>query len=273
MKEDSASAKNGLGRDFSWIVVAYIVAFVAALLAVQVSSGYIDKVAIDSSSLWRAAIADITATFVIFGFSRVFNNSSFYDAYWSVVPPILIGYWIVCHDALNLKTALILFIVLLWAIRLTHNWARGWQGLTHVDWRYVDLKQSTGAFYPLVELLGIQLLPTVLVFLGCMPVWIMVTSGSANPEWMVLQWWDATWVTIGLASVWLEFRADNVLRQHRSRWHWQGVANGCLELVSTPQLFGGNWVLVGIGIVGIRRYWIVDNIDWLSSHGDPFCVH
>jgi steroid 5-alpha reductase family enzyme len=33
------------------------------------------------------------ATVVIFGFSRWFNNSSFYDAYWSIIPPLLALYW------------------------------------------------------------------------------------------------------------------------------------------------------------------------------------
>ena len=34
-----------------------------------------------------------------------------------------------------------------WAVRLTWNWARGWTGLGHEDWRYVDIRSATGALY------------------------------------------------------------------------------------------------------------------------------
>ena len=38
-------------------------------------------------------IADVLATLVVFAFSRAYRNSSFYDAYWSVIPPLLLFYW------------------------------------------------------------------------------------------------------------------------------------------------------------------------------------
>src|SRR3546814_9121630 len=44
-------------------------------------------------ALWDTLVADVVATIVIFAFSRAFKNSSFYDAYWSVIPPLLAIYW------------------------------------------------------------------------------------------------------------------------------------------------------------------------------------
>ena len=45
-------------------------------------------------SLWLdGLIADLLATLVIFAASRLHRNSSFYDAYWSVLPPLLVVYW------------------------------------------------------------------------------------------------------------------------------------------------------------------------------------
>ncbi len=61
-----------------WIVVAYVIAFAAAVFAAQHTSL--------EGPLWVALWADLVATLVIFGFSIAFRNSSFYDAYWSVVP-------------------------------------------------------------------------------------------------------------------------------------------------------------------------------------------
>ena len=44
--------------------------------------------------LWLdTLVADVLATLVVFAASRAYGNSSFYDAYWSVVPPLLLVYW------------------------------------------------------------------------------------------------------------------------------------------------------------------------------------
>ena len=48
----------------------------------------------DTGRLWLDTfIADVLATLVVFAFSRAYRNSSFYDAYWSVIPPLLLFYW------------------------------------------------------------------------------------------------------------------------------------------------------------------------------------
>ena len=31
-------------------------------------------------------------------------------------------------------------VMVFWAIRLTYNWARSWDGFFHEDWRYVMMK-------------------------------------------------------------------------------------------------------------------------------------
>jgi hypothetical protein len=43
--------------------------------------------------LWLdTLVADVLATLVVFAFSRAYRNSSFYDAYCSVIPPLLTFY-------------------------------------------------------------------------------------------------------------------------------------------------------------------------------------
>ena len=85
--------------------------------------------------LWLdTLIADVIATLVVFGFSRIYRNSSFYDAYWSVIPPLLLFYWWwVTPDADVLRCTLVAVVVMLWAIRLTGNWVRSFPGLHHED--------------------------------------------------------------------------------------------------------------------------------------------
>ena len=193
---------QGKAKDFFWIICAYLVALVIAGIALEGLANW--------SPLWRALGADVMATLVIFVFACVFRNSSFYDAYWSVAPPVLMAYWMLNYGAYDARSILLFCLVSLWAMRLTHNWARGWQGLGHQDWRYVDLKEKTGALYPLVDLFGIQLLPTLLVFVGCVPIWMVLQAPSS-----ALGFSDGLWFLLGSAALWLEYRADNVLRRHR----------------------------------------------------------
>ena len=55
------------------------------------------------SNMLQILIADIVATFTIYFFSVWYKNSSFYDPYWSVIPPIIAFYWIAINDISNLE--------------------------------------------------------------------------------------------------------------------------------------------------------------------------
>ncbi|EUA88483.1 hypothetical protein I551_5022 [Mycobacterium ulcerans str. Harvey] len=83
--------------------------------------------------LWLDTLAaDVLATLVVFAFSRAYHNSSFYDAYWSVVPPLLALYWW-AHagsSADRLRCWLITIVIWVWTVRLTANWVRGFAGYT-----------------------------------------------------------------------------------------------------------------------------------------------
>lgn len=212
-------------RRFNPVVGAYAAALLSAVAAIW----WLRDSATDTSLLLTGAVADLVATVVIFGFSLGFRNSSFYDPYWSVVPPLLFGYWWWLAPPLPadglLRLMLMALLTAWWAFRLTHNWARGWQGLGHEDWRYRDLQAKTGPFYWLVSLLGIHLLPTVWVFIGCLPMYL--ASGAALADGAVLPlpegaairslgWLDGLALLVGGAAIWLEGRADNELRAFRA---------------------------------------------------------
>ena len=109
---------------FRWICLAYVIA-VGVGLAWLMWGPATDHLWLDT------LIADVLATVVIFAFSRVHHNSSFYDAYWSVIPPLLVVYWWargpVGLDAWHCW--LITLVVAIWAVRLTANWVRTFPGL------------------------------------------------------------------------------------------------------------------------------------------------
>ena len=115
---------------------------------------------------WLALlVADVSATVVTFVFSIIFNNASVYDPYWSVQSPVIL-FAFAFFKGLNLFGILLVTVVSFWAIRLTVNWAYTFKSLNHQDWRYTMLKEKTGALYPVINFVGIHMVPTLVVY-GC----------------------------------------------------------------------------------------------------------
>ena len=105
------------------------------------------------------------------------------------------------------RVGIVLALVTIWGARLTSNWARGWRGLDHEDWRYVDLRQKYGRWFWPISLAGIHLIPTIVVFLGCLPLYPALTSTTP------LGPLDALAVAVTGGAIWIEARADNQLRR------------------------------------------------------------
>jgi steroid 5-alpha reductase family enzyme len=149
----------------------------AYIIAIAVAAAWLTR-GPDTGRLWLdTLIADVLATVVIFVFSRAYGNSSFYDAYWSVVPPLLLFYWwsqaAPAVDAL--RCWLVAIVVVLWAIRLTANWVYAFPRLHHEDWRYPMFKERAGRLEFVADLTAIHLIPTLQVFLGMVPVYVAVS--------------------------------------------------------------------------------------------------
>ena len=201
--------------------------------------------------LWLdTLIADVLATLVVFGFSRAYRNSSFYDAYWSVIPPLLLFYWWIeaGPDVDALRCTLVAVVVVLWAIRLTFNWIRGFPGLHHEDWRYPMFRERAGRLEFLADLVAIHLIPTVQVFVGMLPVYVAVTRPGAGLPWLA---WLAAF--IGVAAVVLEFVADQQMyRLRQDPQARRGHGPRAVELVAAPELLRGVQLLVRAGAVRRR---------------------
>lgn len=181
-------------------------------------------------------IADVIATVVIFVFSRIYRNSSFYDAYWSVIPPLLLFYWWsqAGPGVDRLRCWLVAGVVMLWAIRLTFNWIRSFPGLHHEDWRYPKFKESAGKFEFFADLFAIHLIPTVQVFVGMLPVYVAVTRPGGGLVWLA---WLAT--VIGVAAVVLEYVADQQMyRFAETRKPGEAMDRGLWGWSRHPNYFG-----------------------------------
>jgi steroid 5-alpha reductase family enzyme len=239
-----------MSRAVQSILVAYAVAGAMAV-AVAVAVAFEHPIAV-------AFAADVAATCTIFAFSFAHRNSSFYDAYWSVAPPAIGAYWLLRSDATAAdatRQAVVLGLVTLWAVRLTYNWVRGWEGLQHEDWRYVDLQKNTGKAYWLVSFAGIHMTPTFWVFLGCLPLYPALALG-ARP-FGVLDW-IAALLTAG--AIWIEARADRELvdfrRSNPSRL--EVLTTGLRRFSRHPNYFGEMgfwWGLFLFGVSAAPSWW------------------
>ncbi len=240
---------------------------VAYVLAVGAGAAWLLWGPSATGRLWLDAFtADVIATLVVFVFSRAYRNSSFYDAYWSVIPPLLLIYWWAAGPVGwdSLRCWLLTIVVMYWAVRLTGNWAYSFPGLHHEDWRYPILREGAGRWEFLVDLFGIHLVPTVQVFLGMLPVYIAVTTPGPGLVWL-------SWVAfaVGIAAVTLELVADTQMHRFvrdkqpgavmdRGLWSWSRHPNyfGEISFWFALALFGvaaapasAWWLFVGVVVM------------------------
>jgi len=205
-----------------------------------------------------ALSADLAATCVVFAFSFAFRNSSFYDAYWSVTPPFIAAYWLAsaaASGAAGARQLVVLGLVCAWAVRLTYNWLRWWEGLGHEDWRYRNLQKTTGKAYWLVSFAGIHVLPTLWVFGGCLPLYPALALGTA--PFGALDWVAAI-VTAG--AILLEAVADQELARHRRSRPPAGqtLTTGLRRYSRHPNYLGEMgfwWGLYLFGLAAAPAWW------------------
>ena len=234
------------------ICVSYLLALAAAWITLAFVADY--------HLMIQVLIADVVATIVIFAFSVVFKNSSFYDAYWSVIPMVIVGYLISLQtDAELIRQLMLALVILLWGFRLTANWAYTWSGLDHVDWRYVNLQKKAGLLWWPLSFTGVHLYPTILVFLGCIPMYHALVIGTQP-----INGFDYLALTVGLVSVWIEFQSDRELHRFRDVRHsrTEVLDTGLWSLCRHPNYLGeiGVWVsvlLFGYAAVGYADYWML----------------
>ena len=234
------------------ITFAYIVTLGVAWGALEV---------LDQSPLWNMFWADIAATVAIFVFSRLYKNSSFYDAYWSVIPPLIALYWTMAATAQGIdmtRAWLVVILVWLWGVRLTANWATFWPGLEHEDWRYAPIKTNAGKWNALADFSAIHLFPTVIVFAACLPIYAAVAM-DARP----LNTLDYLAAAVTLIAILIELVSD--IQLHRFLTHRKPgeiMKTGLWALSRHPNYFG-EWLfwaglaLFGLAAVPSAWWWVL----------------
>ena len=168
------------------------------------------------SPLAMGLIIDLVATLMIFVFSVIFDNSSVYDPFWSVAPIFLAGYWTWCgwhQPGGDGRAVAVAVLVALWGIRLTSNFLTHWRGMSHEDWRYEEFRARTGSAYWVVSFFGFHLVPTLIVFAACVPVYFACTS---DRPFGVL---DVVVAAVTLLAITVEAVADRQMRSAVAAGH------------------------------------------------------
>lgn len=164
--------KKSRAIGFATIAVIYIV---AAVIGVTLYRYFIDY-----HLFLKILIADVGATVFVFITGVVLRNASVYDPYWSVAPPVIfIG---LAYPFTDLSPGLILLLaaVWFWGVRLTINWARTFINLGTQDWRYDMFMGRYPRMFQVVSFFGINLFPTIVVYLCMLPGISFIESSAFN---------------------------------------------------------------------------------------------
>jgi len=233
-------------RALALVTLAYVVALAAAWGTLRLLGPMPPLLAI--------FLADTAGTVVIFAWSRAFDNSSFYDPYWSV-PPRVIAAWLPFSGLpgvapLGPRHALMAAVTFAWGARLTYNWLRGWEGLEHEDWRYVDFRKQYPRGYWPFSFAAIHFFPTVCTFASGLPMWPAATSTAP------LGPLDAVGAAIALGATVIEGLADAQLRAYRKDCAERGVRGEICEVglwgwSRHPNYFGECSFWVGVWVIGV----------------------
>jgi steroid 5-alpha reductase family enzyme len=198
---------NNLNRVLIMIMVTllYVLATLLGILIFNYFNG------ITNSLILSLLLADLAATIFVYLVSTLVNNASMYDPYWSVAPPVIILLLMFHLNAFNAASWLIFIIVAIWSMRLTGNWIYTFKSFKYQDWRYTLLKEKSGNFYPLVNLFGIHVIPTLFVFAALVPVIVVLQQGVTFNIWMIIG------AFISLGAIGIELIADYQMQVFRSK--------------------------------------------------------
>lgn len=237
---------------FLWVFLAYAIGLASFFITADIffSKGY--------EPIWAILIADIVCTVVVFIFSYIFKNTSFYDPYWSLLPIFIAlllafrGFTEGTYD--GQRNMIILVLIAFWGIRLTWNWARGWTGLHHIDWRYVDFEKKFPKLFWLLSFFGLQMMPTVLVFLGCLPLFGAMTDAQNDFNWL-----DILAATFTFTAILIELISDNQLRKFvKTKEEGTTLTKGLWKYSRHPNYFGEVafwWGIYLFAIAANPAYW------------------
>ena len=229
-----ALKKNRIAS-FIALTIIYIIAAIIGIIVYQ---------ALQLDWWLSLLIADIAATVITFIFSLIFKNASVYDPYWSVQPPVILIAFAIVNKPTNLGI-LLLIAVVFWAVRLTANWAYTFANLNHQDWRYTMLGEKTGIFYPIINFIGIHMVPTLVVY-GC-----ILPAVYAIREGLNANFGSVIFISISISAAVMQGISDIQMHKFRKNKTSTFIRVGLWKYSRHPNYLGEILMWWGIGLAVI----------------------
>ncbi len=204
-------------------------------------------------------LGTLVATIVVFIVSVTVDNSSVYDPYWGLQPLAIAVYYLAAGwDGIGARQVVVTVLVFFYALRLTSNFYRDWPGLSKEDFRYRAFRARAGRAYWPVSFVGIHLFPTIMVYLGCLPLYAVTRPGAAG-----LSWLDGVATVVMAGAIVLAYVADEQLRVFRRDTQNRGrcIGNGLWAHSRHPNYLGevatwwGLWLFALAA--GLAWWWTV----------------
>ena len=211
------------------LTVMYIVAFFTGLLVYDMFEIHL---------LLKVLLMTVSSTLVIFLFSCMLQNSSVYDPYWSVFPIITAVKLYDMGETTHPLSILMLVLIILWGIRLTLNWAYTFKGLDYEDWRYTKFRTEHPKLWPILNLFGIHLFPTIVTYLLMLaPICFFdsVNNGTITTQFNLS---SILSIIIMLVAINIELLADLQSHIHRNKYPKTIINTGLWKVSRHPNYFG-----------------------------------
>ncbi|KAL7721356.1 DUF1295 domain-containing protein [Entamoeba marina] len=203
-------------------------------------------------------IADAVATVFVWFIGVVTQNTSVYDPYWSVAPPIMFLLFIIEQRSFSLSSYILLIAVWVWGIRLTMNWGITFTNLTIQDWRYDKFKQEHNFIvWHITNFFGLNFMPTIIVYGVMIPGFFLIYVNKDANVFTLL----CMFVCIGSAL--LQLHADNQMRHFRKEHRGKVCNVGLWKYSRHPNYLGEICMWWGVYFM----YLSVDQTYWYSFVG------
>lgn len=241
---------NKLSKKQSGLVFFMIYIFIMLLGILMVGFGKKNSL----SPIITMLLADIFMTLIIFLIGSVLKNASLYDPYWSVIPPYIVIVWIIFYyQTINLASILLLIAILFWAIRLTVNWWKNWHGFASQDWRYDTLKEKNEKLYPMTNLFGIHIIPTIVVYLQMINVFDILKIGKVNLVYII-------GFLIAILAPIIQYVSDKQMYEFRieNKNQKKTINKGLWRFSRHPNYFGEILFWIGIFVMCFAESYLFD---------------
>lgn len=230
-------------------IFSFIAIFV--IYAIATYGGYLFYTKLPFDYIPSLLIADALATVLVFIFSLAFNNASVYDPYWSVQPIVIVVFFAIFRG-LNTLGIILTAAICYWGIRLTANWAYTFKNLESQDWRYTMLKEKTGKFYPIINFIGIHMVPTVVVYATTLPAVVAIYEGALFKPLCGVA------ICLSFAAATIQLIADIQMQSFRKKATGGFIRVGLWKHARHPNYFGEILMWWGIGLTclcAMPEYW------------------